>query len=367
MGNGDEAQKEAGKEGTMEPAVEPEKKDKPPATAPPPPAAAALPTSKAKEEEVIVKPLVEAELHSYEYEVAKWISYAHLKYQKKLIKGEIERNAKIKSLNGFSATNLVTNIVTFGEGARENNRIQVDEYWSEHPSDIKYKGLSEREIESLLYLQAAFRTMLILKRLRDQNSKTKKAGLESFGTDKVLANTLMIQCSIRRLLAMKQVEAKIAENLNRDETFAQFCLRMKKGVKVVMYSRKYKTAPTRIIQFSEDLNNMEFTASFGSKGTVELKKIFKVNSGLSGTKYGDTKMAPASKTFCLECLGNRVVDIATDSAREARELIQGFSRMVELLAGKQSPFFIDDLGIPKRAGPSILDNAIKQGKLVIFS
>ena len=67
----------------------------------------------------------------------------------------------------------------------------------------------------------------------------------------------------------------------------------------------------------------------------------------------------------MECLGNRVVDIATDSAREARELIQGFSRMVELLAGKQSPFFIDDLGIPKRAGPSILDNAIKQGNFVI--
>ena len=350
MGKGDEAEKRK----EMETPAVPEKKDMPPAALPAP--------NTNNEEEMKIKPLEEAELHSYEYEVAKWIAHAHLKYQRKLIKGEIERQAKIKSLNGFSATNMVTNIVTFGEGARENSRLQVDEYWSEHPSDIKYKGLSEKEIESLLYLQAAFRAMLILKRLRDQNSKTKKAGLESFGTDKVLANTLMIQCSIRRLLAMKQVEAKIAENLNRDETFAQFCLRMKQGVKVVMYSRKYKTAPTRTIQFSEDLNNMEFTASFGSKGTVELKKIFKVNSGLSGTKYGETKMAPPSKTFCLECLGNRVVDIATESAREARELIQGFSRMVELLAGKQSPFFIDDLGIPKRAGPSILENAIKQGE-----
>ena len=357
MGNGDEAEKEKGKETISVPpkAVEAaDKKDVPPAV---------LPTSEAKnEEEGIFKPLVEAELHSYEYEVAKWIAYSHLKYQKKLIKGELERNAKIKSLNGFSATNMVTNIVTFGEGTRANNRLQVDEYWSEHPSDIKYKGLSEKEIESLLYLQAAFRAMLILKRLRDQNSKSKKAGLESFGTDKALANTLMIQCSIRRLLAMKQIETRIAENLIRDETFAQFCLRMKQGVKVVMYSRKYKTAPTRIIQFSGDLNNMEFTASFGYKGTVELKKIFKVNSGLSGTKYGEIKMAPPSKTLCLECLGNRVVDIATESAREARFLIQGFSRMVELLAGKQSPFFIDDLGIPKRAGPSILENAIKQGK-----
>jgi hypothetical protein len=179
-------------------------------------------------------------------------------------------------------------------------------------------------------------------------------GAKSFGDDKAIATALYIQSSCRRVLAKLELEIKIAENSRRDKAFTEFCCRMEEGLSVVMYSRKYGTSPTRVISFDKDFSNLTFSTSFGTRGKVDLKTIFKIHSGVSRTLYMHSKEPTLSRCICLECLGERVVDLELDSAKDARDIAVGFRRLAILLNGKTAPFYLDNFGIPRRVGPSII-------------
>jgi hypothetical protein len=74
--------------------------------------------------------------------------------------------------------------------------------------------------------------------------------------------------------------------------------------------------------------------------------------------YPQSKQPNLSRCICIECLGERVLDLECEDAKQARDLFNGFTRLQLLLAGKAAPFFIDNFGVPRRAGPSIIKNAI---------
>lgn len=302
-------------------------------------------------------------LEMFDYEIAKWMANTELKRQKKGVEEEMERHERLQLLSQATPFGEMSDYVLGGANLqRENQSLLIDEYWSPVAIDVKYKGLSKEQIRGVLILQNAFRTWIILKRYRQILKSRASAGSRSFGDVKSVATALYIQASVRRVIAKTTVENKIAENKLRDKAFARFCGALKEGITVTMFSRKYGTSPSRKISFDDSFNNLTFTTSFGTKGKVELRSIYKIHTGLSETMYAHSRQPLLSRCICLECRSERVVDLELSSAKETREMYQGFERLILLLSGTLSPFFTDNFGIPRRAGPSIIENAINESK-----
>jgi hypothetical protein len=302
-------------------------------------------------------------LEMFDYEIAKWMANTELKRQRKGVEEEMDRHERLQVLSQATTFGEMSDYVLGGANLhRENQSLLIDEYWSPVPVDVKYKGLSREQIRGVLVLQNAFRTWIILKRYRQILKSRASAGSVSFGDVKSVATALYIQASVRRVIAKRIVEDKIAENRLRDKAFARFCGALKEGITVTMFSRKYGTSPSRKISFDDSFNNLTFTTSFGTKGKVELRSIYKIHTGLSETMYAHSRQPLLSRCICLECRSERVVDLELSSAKQTREMYQGFERLILLLSGTLSPFFTDNFGIPRRAGPSIIENAINESK-----
>jgi hypothetical protein len=301
----------------------------------------------------------DSEINHLEYEIVKCLANLELKRQQKGIDEEVARHGRLDVLANTSTIASLSNYMLGGDKKKiENESLLIDEYWSSNSVSMKYKGLSKLQIKGLLVLQNTFRTWIILKKYRDTIKNEASEASRSFISDKSLATVLYIQSSVRRTLAKLSLEAKIKENSIRDNTFAIFCSKIKKGVDVTMFSRKYGTSPTRTISFDKGFNNLTFTTSLGTKRNVDLTRIHKIHTGKSNTMYPQSKQPNLSRCICIECLGERVLDLECEDAKQARDLFNGFTRLQLLLAGKAAPFFIDNFGIPRRAGPSIIKNAI---------
>lgn len=303
-------------------------------------------------------------LAKYDYEIAKWVANCEFKRNKKTVDEEMARHDRLEHLTKTSALGAISDYVMGGQTVqRENQSILINEYWSAVSIDVKYKGLSRQQIRGLLIIQNAFRTWIKLKRHREVLKSKATEAATSFGENKSIATSLYVQSAVRRVIAKMTVETKISENKQRDKIFAKFCGIMKAGVTVTMFSRKYGTAPMRVISFDKDLNNLTFSTSFGTRGKIALKSIYKIHKGISETMYPHSRQAQLSRCICLECLGERVVDLELANAQQAREMFIGFERLILLLSGTKSPFYIDNFGIPRRAGPSIIENAIDEATL----
>ena len=302
-------------------------------------------------------------LEMFDYEIAKWMANTELKRQRKGVEEEMDRHERLQVLSQATTFGEMSDYILGGANLhRENQSLLIDEYWSPVAVEVKYKGLSREQIRGVLVLQNAFRTWIILKRYRQILKSRASAGSVSFGDVKSVATALYIQASVRRVIAKGIVEDKIAENKLRDKAFARFCGALKEGITVTMFSRKYGTSPSRKISFDDSFNNLTFTTSFGTKGKVELRSIYKIHTGLSETMYAHSRQPLLSRCICLECRSERVVDLELSSAKQTREMYQGFERLILLLSGTLSPFFTDNFGIPRRAGPSIIENAINESK-----
>ena len=300
-------------------------------------------------------------LEMFDYEIAKWMANAELKRQKKGVEEELARHDRLKVLARVTPFAAISDYIMGGANLqRENQSLLIDEYWSPVSIEVKYKGLTKDQIRGVLVLQNAFRTWIILKRYREVLKSKATPGSRNFGDMKHIATALYIQSSVRRVLAKMTVKTKMEENKARDKAFAKFCGELKKGVPVIMFSRKYGTSPERILSIDDKINNLTFSTSFGTKGKIDLKSVFKVHTGISETMYANSRQPQLSRCICLECLAERVVDLELTTAKQTREMYLGFERMILLLSGTASPFYTDNFGIPRRAGPSIIENAINE-------
>ena len=300
-------------------------------------------------------------LDKFDYEIARWIAHSELKRQTKAVDVEIQRHARLRILSTISVFGMISDYLTGGDAVtRENQSLLIDEYWSTVSIDVKYKGLTNEQIRSVLVLQNTFRTWIILKRYRETLKMKATVASKSFGDDKTISTSLYIQSSVRRVLARAAVEARIVANKARDKSFTRFCCLMKEGVSITMFSRKYGTAPSRKLSLDSSYNNLTFSTSFGTRGKVPIKSIYKIHTGISETLYPHARQAVLSRCICLECLGERVVDMELSNAQQARDMFLGFQRLILLLSGTASPFYVDNLGIPRRGGSSIIENAIDE-------
>ena len=300
-------------------------------------------------------------LEKFNYEIARWIAHAELMRQTKAVDIEMKRHDRLRILRNTSILGALSDYVMGGDAImRENQTLLIDEYWSPVSIDIKYKGLTSQQIRSVLVLQSTFRTWIILKKYREILKMKATFASKSFEYDKTASIALYIQSSIKRVIAKVEVEARIVANKARDKSFSKFCRVMEDGVMITMFSRKYGTAPSREISFDFDHHNLTFSTSFGTRGKIPLRSIYKIHNGISETMYPHAREAQLSRCICLECLGERVVDMELSSSQQARDMYYGFERLILLLSGTTSPFYLDNFGIPRRGGASVIENAINE-------
>lgn len=268
------------------------------------------------------------------YEIAKWLANLELNRQQKAVNEEVLRLGRLDVIAKTSTIGAFSDYLLGGDQRKnENESLLIDEYWNVNSVAAKYKGLSKPQIKGLLVLQNAFRTWIILKKYRHTLKEKASEGTRAFIDNQGLATVLYIQSSVRRTLAKLSLEAKTKENNIRDNSFAIFCSKINAGVKVTMFSRKYGTSPIRTISFDSGFNSLTFTTSFGSKRSIDLSKIHKIHTGKSNTLYPQSKQPNLSRCICIECLGERVLDLECDDAKQARDLFNGFTRLQLLVAG----------------------------------
>ena len=300
-------------------------------------------------------------LEKFNYEIARWIAHAELMRQTTAVDTEIKRHYRLRALRNTSIFGAFSDYMMGGDAImRENQTLLIDEYWSPVSIDIKYRGLTNQQIKSVLVLQSTFRTWIILKKYREILKMKAPFASKSFEYDKTTSTALYIQSSIKRVIAKGVLEARIVANKARDKSFSKFCCLMEEGVMITMFSRKYGTAPLRKISFDFERHNLTFSTSFGTRGKIPLRSIYKIHNGISETMYPHAREAQLSRCICLECLGERVVDMELSSSQQARDMYFGFERLIQLLSGTTSPFYVDNFGIPRRGGASVIENAINE-------
>jgi hypothetical protein len=264
------------------------------------------------------------------YLIAKWISQSELKQKiAQITKRHLRANAE---------SSIFGALLPFDD----IERSAVDEFWDSNDTGVPLKTLI-----AVLTLQATFRMWLALKKLR--NVKSIKFGAEE--------NILLGQTAVRRWLAVQEVARKVKEREVMMTNFANFCKKLRTGYEVIIFSKKHGQAWKRKISFSKDLKCLMYPTSSVLKKKIPLGGLYEVRKGMSGYFYPLAR--PQHKLWCLHILhlvGKRV-DIECLSANEFREVYYGL-RMMILLHISRSPFYIDGNGIPRRAGPSIIEYVV---------
>lgn len=263
------------------------------------------------------------------YIIARWLGRIEL--QKKF--KEIERQ--------YGVLHQETSI--FDIFSTENaERQEIARFWDED------QAIPPKVLMSVLRIQATFRIWSSLKKLR--NIKRIKHGSE----DQVLQTQLVF----RRWLTSHHIAKNIAHRENDLKNFEKFCRKIKDGYEVIIYSRKRGQAWKRKMTFNSDFSAIIFSTSLMGKKSLRTTSLYDVKKGPSGYFYPLAR--PTHKVWCfhLFVLGKSHLDMEACSAEDFKELHAGFKTLITLHMTR-SPFYIDENGVPRRAGPSIIDYVLK--------
>ena len=268
------------------------------------------------------------------YQVARWIKQGELKKKIKLIReiqDQKDANDKLKKQ-------------WFGK----SDAIAVENYWDEEAS-IK-ATMSSRAIRGLHVIQVVWRYWLELKRLRVARK------VSSGGADLII----YVQNALRTWEARQKALALRGDRMEKIRQFKEFCVAMKEGVTLITFSRKYGGSGPRLVKFSDDYNELTYVCGFMNTRKIELKTIYRVGEGVSGYKYPNAHPTRTAWCFHLELIGDKYLDFECFSKQQAHLMVHGFRRLRHLFY-TNAPFYFDALGIPRRAGPSIIEMGLKGG------
>ena len=232
----------------------------------------------------------------------------------------------------------------FDTGDSNKNDSRVLRYWGKEIDEMQLK----QEFLAANVIQTRVRLWLIA-RQSTANNKIRKQNETK--------NIIILQAGIRRWLDC-HLQDRLVDREKKDASFDKFCLTMKEGIRIGMYSRKYGNLNTRFIQFDDKRERLVWTISAKATKSVPLRSLFKAGRGLSGYGYA---APPRNAGFCFHvvCAGGRALDFEAEAHKDSIFLLDGFQRLILMMDGTSS-FYINDNGLPYRAGPSVINNAIER-------
>lgn len=279
------------------------------------------------------------------YEISKLIMYLKLKKRISDCKNNLE---SVSQVSIFSYLSGFVKIDTIDSKAEEKS--SVANYWSaksankEEEEERKIETPQEHAARQIISaaLSVWFHLAKIRKRKHIKNSVSEK--------------TVLVQTAVRRWLARKEVHDRQLQREIALAEFKNFCTALTgPGITLGMFSKTYGTLVTRTIFLDSSHENIVFDVK--SKTKIPVRSIYGVNKGQSAFRY---RAMPTSPVCCfhLNILGGDIVDFQAKDREQTRFVYNGFSRMI-LLLFSQSPFYIDHLGIPRRALGSVVQYALE--------
>jgi hypothetical protein len=229
----------------------------------------------------------------------------------------------------------------------EESKNIIELYWA---SDASKSTLIDETTSAVLILQHAFRMWLSLKEKR----KERIAALKARAANR--KNLQFNQSRQERKAHQDILKQQKLSDIKRKLNFQKFCKSLTEGITVDILSQTNGKISKRLIKFDGDYRNLVIGGKWRSK-YYPLHKIYIVAKGLSERMYELARDVHHSWCLNLRCLDERVIDIQATDTDNARELYEGFSMMQSLLF-TQASFYVDNLGVPRRAGPSIIRAAI---------
>lgn len=231
-------------------------------------------------------------------------------------------------------------------GEFRHDKDEIDSYWEDSvvlsKEDLKIH-------QAALKIQILFRNWVKFKKLRGKN-------MMNISREDAL---LFFQNAVRRFLAHREYLKKLNEMEKEDLRFRSFCERMKEGIEVIIFSRKYGVPKTRQISIDDDYKSLCFKTSLLTKTSLPLNNIYEVNKGMSEFEYPRGK--PTHKSYCFHLcfLGDRILDIEALSSEDCSMLLFGFEYLRQRLVTR-APFYLDSAGIPRRASSSVVQYCLNK-------
>eukprot|EP01041_Mallomonas_annulata_P001208 gene1208-2348_t len=264
----------------------------------------------------------------------------------KALKEAVQRIKKEKA----STSNISNFFKVFESKPKIDEATKVMNYWGTETMANQTEN-EELKRKAALVVQTKVRLWLLWR---------KREISRRYVDDDVSKNIIIVQSAIRRWKAKKAFEIKMEEKFKSDINFDKFCFLLHRGIELGMFSRKYGTVNKRKFKLDNELRCLTYkTSKFGLKN-ADLRSIYKVTKGLSGYRYTSRAKHPGS-CFSLHIKGGRVIDFEAHGDKnefKSSELIAGFDRLITFLNGSESPFYLNEIGVPCRAGPSIIAFAL---------
>ena len=284
--------------------------------------------------------------YNHQYQVFRLLKYNELARDIRRIREQYnakEENPKISNANLLS---VVSNLFFKSAEELKSQSKSVNDYW-DNTDDNQWLDLDI--LPQVLILQRTFRVWISLGKVRANKKEVVKGSKEL---------TILRQSAVRQWLAVQYFLNLEINKDDNDEKFYSFIREISQGLTIQMFSKTFGALKRRTLKFDSTFTAISYqTSEWMPPSTVKLNSIYDVKKGLSGYKYSQLINAHKAWCFHLYLLGGKVIDIQAEDGQQARDLFQGFKRLV-LLFSSQSPFYIDKNGIPRRAGASIIKQVL---------
>ena len=168
---------------------------------------------------------------------------------------------------------------------------------------------------------------------------------------------ILVQSCIRRYIAQQAAHERFMLKVKNEEDFAQFCTTLSnREYKFKMFSKRHE-ALSRKIFIDESRCFLCWKIGFLRIRKVELTKLFKVEGKFSDVSYVSKPTKPGL-CMSLYFIGHKIIDLEANDQATFESFIKGLNRIIFLMNGPPARY-IDPCGIPRRAGPSVIQSALK--------
>lgn len=307
-------------------------------------------TNEEQKEQLIKRNVIRTEL------VLRFRLIVALSKFRKILKQIKERDEKEKKEEKEKATANIFSLGTFFGGKAKKPKekdMEVYKYWNLPESAIPCDHLDEEmKIATIILIQCKIRAWLAY-RPPDLKSEAYKSAM--------LKSVTVCQSAIRRFLVSTKVQQDIAKRHEDHKYFDELCfLLADSGIDIIMFSKKYGTMKQRKFKFDKDRRYIVYETSKMSKvfsmNKLEVRSFYNITKGISGYRYS-TKPKALGRCFSIHLTGGKCKDFQAIDVDQFNMLWSGLSRLIQYMNG-QSPFYVDETGKPRRAGPSIIKYAI---------
>ena len=228
----------------------------------------------------------------------------------------------------------------------KSDMLQVDEYWEDDHEETKAKVV-DKTVYGALVIQYAIRTWLYLSKMRKK--------INASSVQKTIA--VLTESKDQKEEREKLKKFKEQQDIDQKKRFRKFCEQLKEGMNVKLLTKNDITFRRCTLKFDKEFRYLTYSTNRWFGTSIPLNSLYFIGKGLT-EKIKDL-VPQAHNPWCVHVKATDNVEffLEADSSEGARILYDGLLQL-HLKLFSQEPFYVDATGIPRRACPSIIMEAL---------